>query len=248
MNDVGNRAVLISGASRGIGRALCAEALTRGFKVHALVRNAQDALPGTVAHVSDIRDREAVEKILVALAPELTHFIANAGIDARYNPRDSLSAQKCVDIFDINGTSTAFSMVVLAREWVRLGLRDRRMAVVSSLAAGRGMPMAGFYIATKTAEFCLAQALEGDLAPHGIGVSAIRPGFVSTDMTARNKHMPFLWDAPRAARYIWDGLERGRFEIAFPFPMRALCWLRDAVPYFIFRRLNLWLGRKRPGF
>ncbi len=242
------RSVLITGASRGLGRALCAEAIARGYRVHALVRKAEDAPPGTVAHVADIRDRERVEKILVDLAPELTHFIANAGIDGRYNPKDPKAAQKAVEVFEINGTATAFTMIVMAREWVRLGLRDRNIAVTSSLAAGRGMAMAGFYIATKTAELCLAQSLEADLAPYGIGVTAIRPGFIRTDMTAKNKVMPFLMDADRAAKIIWKGLERGKPVIAFPSTMWLLCVLRDAVPTFIYRQVNLLIGRRRPGY
>jgi NAD(P)-dependent dehydrogenase (short-subunit alcohol dehydrogenase family) len=241
------KSVLISGASRGVGRALCAEAITRGYRVHALVRKMEDAPPGTVAHVADIRERDKVEKIMMALAPELTHFIANAGIDGRYHPEDPNAAQRAVDVFEINGTATAFSMVVMAREWVKGKHRGRRLAVVSSLAAGRGMPLAGFYIATKTAELCLAQSMEGDLAPYGIGVTVIRPGFIRTDMTKKNKVMPFVMDVDRAARIVWDGLERGRFMIAFPFPLRVLCWVRDHIPFFMFRQAMLIVGRRRPG-
>ncbi|MBI3555904.1 MAG: SDR family NAD(P)-dependent oxidoreductase, partial [Deltaproteobacteria bacterium] len=136
----------------------------------------------------------------------------------------------------------------MAREWVRLGLRDRNMAVTSSLAAGRGMAMAGFYIATKTAQLCLAQAMEADLLPYGIGVTAIRPGFIRTDLTAKNKVTPFLMDAEVAARVIWSGIERGKSVIAFPTRMRFICWIRDLIPMFLFRQLNLMIGRRRPGY
>jgi NAD(P)-dependent dehydrogenase (short-subunit alcohol dehydrogenase family) len=242
------KSVLITGASRGIGRALCAEALARGYKVHALVRDAKNAPPGTTPHLApDIRDRAAVEKAIVALAPELTHFIANAGVEGNYNPRDPRAPEKMVEVFEINGTATAFSMAVMAREWVRLGLRDRHMAVTSSLAAGRGMAMAGPYIATKTSELCLAEGMEGDLAPYGIGVSAIRPGFIRTDLTSKNKFtMPFIMDVEKAARIIWNGLERGRFEIAFPRRMAWLAWVRDRIPYCLFRWMNRRIGRAGP--
>ncbi|MBI3543261.1 MAG: SDR family NAD(P)-dependent oxidoreductase [Deltaproteobacteria bacterium] len=107
------------------------------------------------------------------------------------------------------------------------------------------MPMAAFYIATKTAELVFAQAIEADLAPYGIGVSAIRPGFIATDLTADNKFpMPWIMSAERAARIVWNGIERGRFEIAFPFGMKWASWFRDTQPYFVFRWINLFLGRK----
>ncbi|MBI3543262.1 MAG: SDR family NAD(P)-dependent oxidoreductase [Deltaproteobacteria bacterium] len=106
------RSVLITGAARGIGRALCEEAKARGYRVHALVRKPGTAPAGCTEHLADIRDRAAVEKIIVALAPELTNFIANAGIEGNYSPTDPKCAEKCVEVFEVNGTATAFSMVV----------------------------------------------------------------------------------------------------------------------------------------
>lgn len=229
------KSVLISGAGRGIGKALCAEGLKRGYKVHALVRKAQDAPAGTTPHVSDIRDRAKIKAILEKLAPELTLYIANAGVDARYNPRDPGAAEKAAEIFEINGTGTVYSMFELVYQWVNRGCRDRHIAVVSSLAAGRGMPTSGLYIATKTAQRNLCQALEHDLRPFGIQVTAIRPGFIRTDMTSNLKMMPFVMEAERAARIIFDGLERGKAEISFPIPTLVASWFRDLVPYFIFR-------------
>lgn len=242
MSPGGGRAVLITGAGRGIGRALCLEGLRRGYAVHAMVRRLEDAPPGTTAHIADVRDRAAVRAIVKALAPSLDVFIANAGIGAAYNPRKESSIEKAVEVFDVNGTATAHSVYAVAHEWVRDQERSslnatggRRLAVVSSLAAGRGLPGNGAYCATKMAELVMCQSLDADLAPFGIGVSVIQPGFVESDMTKDLETAPFRMPAARAARIIWRGLERGRFVIAFPWPMRLACWLRDAVPYPLFR-------------
>lgn len=239
------KTVLITGASRGIGRALCAEAVKRGYRVHGLVRNPHDAPVGVTSHFADIRNRELMDGLLHKLAPEVDVFIANAGIDAPHNPRDPASAERAADVFDVNGSATAFSVFRLAHLWVTGGWRDRRIAVVSSLAAGRGLPRSGAYIATKIAQLALCQSLERDLASHGIGVSVIQPGFVATDMSNKQPFRPGLMSAERAAQIIWDGLDRGRFRIAFPWSMRAVTWFVNSLPYSVFRRLVMLLQKRK---
>lgn len=235
------KAVLITGASRGIGRALCVEAAKRGYRVHVVVRNAQDAPSGATAHVADVREREKISAILERLAPEINVFIANAGVDASHDPRDPGYAERAAAVFEINGTATAYSVFRLAHLWATAGARNRRLAVVSSLAAGRGLPRAGAYIATKTAQLSLCQSLERDLARFGIGVSVIQPGFVDTDMSRKQALRPMLISPERAAAIIWDGLEKGRFRVAFPLPIALVTGLLSMLPYRVFRRIVIFM-------
>ncbi len=186
----GKGAVLISGASRGIGRALCTEAIARGYEVHALVRRAEDAPAGTRPHVADIRETAKVGALLAELAPKLTHFIANAGVDAAFDARDPLYCEKAATVFEINGTATAYSLFRMASEWIKLERRGGHITVVSSLAAGRGYARHGVYVATKTAQLSLAQGLWFDLKRFGIGVSVVQPGFVETDMSRKQPMRP----------------------------------------------------------
>lgn len=75
------------------------------------------------------------------------------------------------------------------------------------------------------------EALRGDLAGEGIGVSVICPGFVKSRMTAVNRFpMPFLMETDAAARVIRRGLERNAARIAFPWPMMAAVWLLALLP------------------
>jgi short-subunit dehydrogenase len=75
------------------------------------------------------------------------------------------------------------------------------------------------------------EGLRGELAPAGIGVSVVCPGYVATPMTAVNTFpMPFLMTAERAARIIRRGLARNRARISFPWPMAAAVWLLQALP------------------
>ncbi len=73
--------------------------------------------------------------------------------------------------------------------------------------------------------------MRGHLAPEGIGVSVICPGFVRSPMTAVNQFpMPLLMDSDVAARRIKRGLARNRGRISFPRPLAAAAWLLGALP------------------
>ena len=170
MNNVEKRgngyqkSVLITGASRGIGRALCEEALARGYEVHGLVRNADQAPAGVHAHVADLRDRAAIKALMHELAPKLDWYLANAGIGYMLNPSKPDTADKAAEIMEINGTATVYSIYALAYEWITLGARDKKIGVVSSLAAGLALPKTAIYAASKTAQLIACQGLAYDLA------------------------------------------------------------------------------------
>jgi len=111
--------------------------------------------------------------------------------------------------------------------------RRRRGAIagMASLAGYRGLPRSEAYGATKAAEINMLESLRIGLRPHGIAVHAICPGFVRTDLTAKNTfRMPFMLEADDAARRIARGLERGRSEIVFPLPMLLLMKAAKVVP------------------
>jgi len=102
---------------------------------------------------------------------------------------------------------------------------------MASLAGYRGLPGAPAYCASKAAVKVFGEALRGELASKGVGVSVICPGYVDTPMTQRNRFpMPFLMDAPRAANRIKRRLAKNKARIAFPWPMAALVWLLQALP------------------
>jgi short-subunit dehydrogenase len=119
-----------------------------------------------------------------------------------------------------------------------------QIALVSSLAAFRGLPTAPSYAASKAAVMSLGQSWRLQLAPDGIRVSVICPGFVTTRLTARNKFpMPFVMSAERAAAIIARGLARDHGRIAFPWPIATVSWLMGALPW----RLSDALTRRVAG-
>jgi len=88
---------------------------------------------------------------------------------------------------------------------------------MSSTVAYRGLPRSEAYGASKAAIKNLFESLQVDLAPEGISVSVVCPGFVRTPLTDRNDFpMPFRIEAEDAARRIVDGIEARKPEIHFP--------------------------------
>ena len=113
-------------------------------------------------------------------------------------------------------------------------IRERgrgQFAIVSSLAAFRGFSGSAAYCASKAAVRIWGEAMRNELAPQGVEVSVVCPGFVVSRMTAVNKfRMPFLMQTDRAAAIIKRGLERNSSRISFPWPMAAAVWLLAALP------------------
>jgi short-subunit dehydrogenase len=219
--------------------------MKRGFQVHSLTRNIESAPAGTQVHTSDVRDRKTIQTILSKIAPELDCLIINAGVGYSLNPRHAESAEKAAEIIDVNVTAAISAAYSMAHEWIRLGLKGKRIVFISSLAAGRGLPRNEVYIASKTALVSFCQGFERDLEKHGIDVTLVLPGFIDTDMTKDLSNRPFLMTGQEAARCIFDGIEKGKTKIAFPKEVAWLAKIRDGIPYSIFHWIVIQLQKRK---
>ena len=95
--------------------------------------------------------------------------------------------------------------------------RRGHLALMSSVAGYRGLPMAAAYSASKAAVIAMGQSLKAELDGLGVKIQVICPGFVKTPLTAQNEFpMPYLMEVEDAAQRIVEGLRSDRFEIAFP--------------------------------
>jgi short-subunit dehydrogenase len=122
-----------------------------------------------------------------------------------------------------------------------LARRRGQIALMSSLAAFRGMPSAPAYCASKAAVRVYGEALRARLRDSGVTISVVCPGFVRTPLTARNPFpMPLLMEPERAAVLIRTGLERKRPQIAFPWPSLLAARMIAALPAGLADR---WLAR-----
>ncbi|MEP6641601.1 MAG: SDR family NAD(P)-dependent oxidoreductase [Gaiellales bacterium] len=219
--------VWVTGASSGIGEALVRELAHRGARVAATARRAEalhalaESTPGEVLEVpADVTDREAMAKAAVRvdeLLGPIDLAMLNAGVWQQVDVHAFDS-----EVFRRHMETNLMGMVH-GIEAVLPGMRKRRsgtIAGVASVAGYRGFPQSEAYGATKAAQINLLEALRIDLQPLGINVVTVCPGFVRTEATAVNAFpMPFMIDAPDAARRICDGLARDKAEIVFPVPM-----------------------------
>ncbi len=125
------------------------------------------------------------------------------------------------------------------------------IAMIGSIAGYRGMPGSAPYAPTKAALINLAESLYPSLRQLGITVSIINPGFIATPMTEKNKFkMPFLMQADEAAGRIVRGLDRRKYEIAFPWPMvyllKSFRLLPNRLFFFLAARLSPRMTKRPP--
>ncbi|MEX1147478.1 MAG: SDR family NAD(P)-dependent oxidoreductase [Sphingomonadales bacterium] len=239
------KSILITGASAGIGAALAFHYAGPGVTLALSGRNA-DRLDGVadrcrelgadvITAVVDVADAAGmidwIDSLECRSPPDLV--IANAGISLGLDGPSTLHAH-VTDTFRVN-VNGVFNTIhpAIDRMLARGGDKAQRgqVAIVSSLAGFHGLPSAPGYSTSKATVRAYGEALRGFLAPHGIAVNVICPGFIVSDMTANNRFpMPFLMSADRAARIISRGLARNRGRIAFPFPMIAAVRILGALP------------------
>jgi len=248
------RTILITGASSGIGAALATVYAAPGRRLALTGRDAErlDAVATRCraagaeveTAILDIRDRDAVAAWISAVDARrpLDLVVANAGIAMGLAADEDADAVRRTFAVNVDGVLNTVLPVIPA-----LTARGRgQIAIVSSVASFRGMPGSAAYCASKAAERVFGEGLRGDLAPLGVEVSVICPGFIRTPMTDVNRFpMPFLMEPGRAAAIITRGLERNRGRIAFPWPTYALCWLLAALPPGLVDILLKWVPRKR---
>ena len=204
------KTVLITGANRGIGRALVDEALRRGAaKVYAGTRGAlhhadSRVTPLTLDVTNPSQIRQAVEQV-----DSLDVLINNAGI-AIYDDLTNL------DVIEQHLAVNLLGVLRVTNAFLPL-LKRSSGAVVNnlSLAALAALPMIPSYSISKAAALNLTQSLRAVLAHKGVAVHAVVLGPIDTDMN-RGLDIPKATPASAAAR-IFDGLERGDEDI-FPDP------------------------------
>jgi len=170
-----NRGVLVTGASRGIGRAIVEAFQAEGDRVFAH-STAQ----------ADLRDPQAVPPLVQRAIGELGAIdvlVNNAGVYLRH-PLAETSYVDWLDAwretFEVNVFAAANVSYCVARHMIEVG-RGGRIVNVGSRGGYRGEPNHPAYGASKAALHQMGQSLAVHLAPHGIAVTSVAPGFVETE-------------------------------------------------------------------
>ena len=192
-----SRAVLVTGASRGIGAAIARGFAAAGDRVAVHYRASSDAAAEVVAslagdgHVAvgaDLADPDAVRSMVDRAAEALGGvdvLVNNAGIFVRHPIAESTYEEWQLawsDTLAVNLVGAANVAWCAVRHMIAAG--GGRIVNVSSRGAFRGEPDQPAYGASKAALIAFGQSLARSLGPHGIAVTTIAPGWTATDMAA----------------------------------------------------------------
>ncbi|MBE2281491.1 MAG: SDR family NAD(P)-dependent oxidoreductase [Ignavibacteriaceae bacterium] len=242
-----NKQILITGASTGIGRELaimlanfnCTIYLTA--RRYELLEELKESLSNAQAKIeiykNDASDKAEVDELCNKLITTgLDIAILNAAVSLDFDHRN-YEIKKVQETFDVN-----FFGVVNFINALLPYFRERSAGVfvpVSSLAGERGYALNPHYCASKAALTTYCEGLKPHLAKNNIKLLVVKPGYVKTPMTAKNKHsMPLMISAQKAAKIILRGIDRNTPVIQFPFLTAISTYIVKFLPRFIFDIIN----------
>ncbi|MFM0340123.1 SDR family NAD(P)-dependent oxidoreductase [Paraburkholderia fungorum] len=227
----GSRVVVITGSSAGLGQALAlcysAPNTTLGLigrnleRLESVASQCRALGAEAVVGCVDVRDSAGIQEWVSNFDERfpIDLLIANAGVASTLRSADDWEGVGLATAVIDTNLYGALHTVLPVIERMR-SRRSGHIAVVSSLAALRGMAISPAYCASKAALMSYCDSIRPILARDDVALSVIMPGFIKTamsDVFPANK--PFMWSAQKAALHIQRKLARRDVEIAFPFPL-----------------------------
>jgi short-subunit dehydrogenase len=251
--EPGTRAI-VTGASKGIGRATARALAARDAKLGLIARGEDELerLAGELgedatALTADVADRESISAAVSKFTEReggLDLAIANAGI-ARYAPFTEQDPEDVERMVSTNVLGT-INTVRAALEPMLDSARGH-IVVLSSGAGLRAFPWAAVYGATKAADKAFAEAIRHELSGTGVSITTILPGEVATSLHAEADQLPDWRNSKDAippelvASAIIEAIEKDRREVHIPGSVRLLA-LNDLAPGLLDRVLAMVRG------
>lgn len=217
--NTSGKVAFVSGANRGIGKAITIELLERGAKkVYAGARNTanlltlQEMYPERLIPVQlDVTNNDSIANA-VKVASDVEILVNNAGLLIG----DSIFSVEALDNFKSQFDVNVMGLVKLSQGFIssiKTGAAGGSIVNISSMAGLGNMPVIGSYSASKAAVHSIIQAMRGELSQDKVSVIGVYPGPIDTDMA---KGFEMDKDSPEnVARNIVDGIENG-IEDVFP--------------------------------
>lgn len=235
IDDWQGKRVWLVGASSGIGAALARELSGRGARLALSARDAGKlralALADAVLLPCDATDNASLADAHQALRAALGGIDLVIYLAGDYAPMraDDFELGRAEHVVAVNYLG---AMRLAATVLPGLLGDGGGIAFVASVAGYRGLPKALAYGPGKAALIHFAECLHLDLAPRGIGVWVINPGFVATPLTDKNDFdMPALLTPQQAALATLDGFATGHFEIHYPKRFTRMMKFLALLPY-----------------
>jgi len=205
--DVSGRVAIITGSSRGIGRAIAERLAEHGAKVVISSRKAE-ACQTVAAAINNVRGSgtalaipanisskdeliNLVEKTRAAFG-QIDILVCNAATNVHMGPMATLKDEQFRKILENNILSNHWLVQLVAPEMS--ARRDGAIVIVSSVGALQGSAILGAYSLSKAADLQLARNLAVELGPNNIRVNCVAPGIIKTDFARA------LWQNPKIAK------------------------------------------------
>ncbi|GLQ28698.1 SDR family NAD(P)-dependent oxidoreductase [Sulfitobacter pacificus] len=229
------------GASDGLGAALAQKLNRAGAEVILSARSEDKladlvaALPGKASYQTmDVADNESV-KAAAAAVGTVDGVVYLAGVYWPFGAKE-WDADQAVAMADINFTGL---MRVMGQVVPAMVARDAgHIVITSSLTGFRGLPGSVGYTASKAGTMSLAESMYADLRKTGVQVQVVNPGFIKTQLTAKNDFkMPFLMEADEAAGEVFEHMNTESFKKSFPWLFSLLFRGSQFLPDWLYYRI-----------
>lgn len=242
------KSVLITGATRGLGRGLAKQFAARGYQLALTGRNTEDLAalqselqaqsPKVCTRQLDVANYDAIADVLRECAEELQGIdivIVNAGIAiaARAGEGKFEQMRATIDV-NLNGAiATSEAALTLFREQGR-----GQLVGITSVAALRGMRGQGAYSASKAGFSKYLEAVRVETQSEPISVTELAPGFIDTDLNRSLANRPFVVSADKGTRIMADLIER---EVGFryvpPWPWTVVAQVLKVLPVSLLSKM-----------
>jgi short-subunit dehydrogenase len=253
--QVGNGTrVLITGASRGLGRSLAEAFAWRGATLGLVARTEADLhslvdeLPAADHKVliADASDRRQMTAAVEAFG-DIDVVVANAGV-ARYLNFAELPLDEAERMTNVNWLGTLYTVQPALARMVERG--SGSVVIVSSGAGVRAFPQASVYGATKAAQLAFGRALQHELDGTGVNVTLVLPGELQTHLHDHQRDQLPEWrqdkyalPARPLAERVVKAVESGTAEVYYPGSIKALRVFQGVSPMIADRLLRLLRGK-----
>jgi short-subunit dehydrogenase len=246
--------VLITGASRGLGRALAEAFAWRGAtlglvaRTESELRELVDELPdaGHKILIADASDRRQMTGAVEAFG-DIDVVVANAGV-ARYLNFADLPLDEAERMTNVNWLGTLYTVQPALERMIARG--SGSVVIVSSGAGVRAFPQASVYGATKAAQLAFGRALQHELDGTGVDVTLVLPGELQTHLHDHQRDELPEWrqdkyalPARPLAERVVDAVQRGQREVYYPGSIKALRVFQGLSPMIADRLLRLLRGK-----